>query len=383
VASSFYDSDRRDWVGGKANADRKLRIARFGICGGLAREVRLSVYRGRLEQVWWLRLAPGGVPLDVSPAGSPPCPEDLDLRDPEKLLASVLDQLGEGLSGVVEPVARVVVAPPRGPVSASGSVDRQRWECEIDRYGLVRVTGAGADEIADGLAHADDVVDWLRAISPDDLTEGWVMTPGAVVGKYSPLGTEPSAFRAQPPVLPAKQLHEGVPVAVVPPGREVVLSSHERGSTNASVWIGADGTVLGGFGLGSVADVLETPDGRRLRFAEAPEEWLRYNVEKYDDSDFWVAVQEVVRRQIPAPGVQIAAQLGAYFLEFARIGVTASGQVTITGGYSAEVGALLDAKFDEEPFGWLRQLPERLVAGGIDAFRPQRDHLLITRRADV
>jgi hypothetical protein len=83
---------------------------------------------------------------------------------------------------------------------------------------------------------------------------------------------------------------------------------------------------------------------------------------RYRDSDFWVSVQEVVRREIPHR-VQIGAQLGAYFLEFVRIGVTAAGQVTITGRYSVEVGALLDAKFDQDPFGWLRHLPERLVAG--------------------
>jgi hypothetical protein len=34
-----------------------------------------------------------------------------------------------------------------------------------------------------------------------------------------------------------------------------------------------------------------------------------------------------------------------------RIGVTAAGQVTITGRYPAEVGALLDAKFGEDPSG--------------------------------
>jgi hypothetical protein len=63
-----------------------------------------------------------------------------------------------------------------------------------------------------------------------------------------------------------------------------------------------------------------------------------------------------------------------------RIGVTAAGQVTITGRYPAEVGALLDAKFGEDPSGICQSgsLPAR-----VDAFRAQHDHLPVTRRDGV
>jgi hypothetical protein len=73
--------------------------------------------------------------------------------------------------------------------------------------------------------------------------------------------------------------------------------------------------------------------------------------------------------------VQIGAQLGAYFLEFVRIGVTTAGQVTITGRYSAEVGALLDAKFDEDPFGWLRHLQSGSLPARVDAL-PGRNTII-------
>jgi hypothetical protein len=104
---------------------------------------------------------------------------------------------------------------------------------------------------------------------------------------------------------------------------------------------------------------------------------------RYRDSDFWVSVQEVVRRRYRT-ACRSGPQFGAYFLEFVRIGVTAAGQVTITGRYSVEMGALLDAKFDEDPFGWLRHLPERLVAGHESTpSRAQHDHLPVTRRNGV
>lgn len=146
-------------------------------------------------------------------------------------------------------------------------------------------------------------------------------------------------------------------------------------------WIGAAGTVLGGFGLDSVAEVHQTPDGRRLRLA--PEEWFRYTL----DGTATRTSGYPCRRSSGGryrTACRSGPPLGAYFLEFVRIGVTAAGQVTITGRYSVEMGALLDAKFDEDPFGWLRHLPERLVAGHESTpSRAQHDHLPVTRRNGV
>jgi hypothetical protein len=125
------------------------------------------------------------------------------------------------------------------------------------------------------------------------------------------------------------------------------------------------------------------PDAGRTAASPCARGMVSLHPRRYRDSDFWVSVQEVVRRRYRT-ACRSGPQFGAYFLEFVRIGVTAAGQVTITGRYSVEMGALLDAKFDEDPFGWLRHLPERLVAGHESTpSRAQHDHLPVTRRNGV
>ncbi|MBN6039419.1 hypothetical protein [Amycolatopsis sp. 195334CR] len=335
---NFYERDHRDWTGGPVDARRREGVrslpGRFAATG---EELRLTV-PGR----WSLLVAPDGEVLayDGPVASLPPG------ADP---VAWVREVAGEP---VVERVRRVVLPEPRGPLFARGP----GFTAELDRYGLLRHTGE--------LDVEPDLFDRLRARPGVELTEGWVLKPGETVRKQSQLGVDASRGTVDAPRLPEPAGER----RVAPPGREVLISMHERGSTRWTVHVGANGEFDGPL----------PGDG----FAEAPEAWARAEAARLRDAEFWTSVQEVGRFRIPPPGAEIAARVGEYVLEFARIGVTAAGEVTVLGRYGHEVTALMreSAAFAGDPAHWLRYLPEHLVDAGSANFRPAHDHLLLTHR---
>ncbi|MDI5981213.1 hypothetical protein [Amycolatopsis magusensis] len=340
----FSERDHRDWAGAPVDARRREGVRRLP--GGFAapgEELRLTV-PGRLT----LLLAPDGAVLAFS---GPSRPSETDARfragmDP---VAWVREVAGEP---VVERVRRIVLPEPRGPLFARGP----GFTAELDRYGLLRCTGEPPS--------GPDPFDELRERPGVDLTEGWVLTPGETVRKQSQLGVDAIRGAIDVPRLPVPSGER----RVAAPGREILVSTHERGSVRWSAHIGANGEFDGPL----------PGDG----FAEAPEQWAREEAGRLRDAEFWASVQEVGRLRVPPPGAAIAAQLGDYVLEFARIGITASGEVTVLGRYGHEVTALMreSPAFGEDPATWLRHLPEHLVAAGSAAFRPVHDHLLLTYR---
>ncbi|QFU90637.1 hypothetical protein [Amycolatopsis sp. YIM 10] len=335
---NFYERDHRDWAGAQADARRRegVRLLPGGFAG-TGEELRLTV-PGRLS----LLVAPDGAVLAYSgPAES--------LRPGAEPVAWVREVAGEP---VVERVRRVVLPEPRGPLFARGP----GFTAELDRYGLLRCTGE--------LDAEPDLFDRLRVRPGVELTEGWVLTPGETVRKQSQLGVDAIRSTIDVPRLPPPSGER----RVAAPGREVLISLHERGSTRWSAHVGANGEFDGPL----------PGDG----FAEAPEAWAHAEAGRLRDSEFWASVQEVGRLRIPPPGAEIAARLGDYVLEFARIGVSAAGEVTVLGRYGHEVTALMraSAAFAEDPAHWLRRLPEHLVAAGSANFRPAHDYLLVSHR---
>ncbi|MGC7099624.1 hypothetical protein ACPZ19_33530 [Amycolatopsis lurida] len=346
---NFYERDHRDWAGARADARRRegVRLLAGGFAG-TGEELRLTV-PGRLS----LLVAPDGAVLAYSGPARP-------LRPGADPVAWVREVAGEP---VVERVRRVVLPEPRGPLFARGP----GFTAELDRYGLLRYTGKpdAVPDLLDRLRHAGgDLFDRLRVRPGVELTEGWVLTPGETVRKQSQLGVDATRSAIDVPRLPPPSGER----RVTAPGREVLISLHERGSVRWSAHVGANGEFDGPL----------PGDG----FAEAPEAWAHEEAGRLRDSEFWASVQEVGRLRIPPPGAEIAARLGDYVLEFARIGVSAVGEVTVLGRYGHEVTALMraSAAFAEDPAHWLRQLPEHLVAAGSPDFRPAHDHLLLCHR---
>ncbi|RZS43470.1 hypothetical protein EV193_102450 [Herbihabitans rhizosphaerae] len=386
MGTSYYDSHHWDWNGAKEDARRRERLARlperFAAPG---REVRLSAYRDS-ERVAWLQIAPDGRPLETRGL------DRLQWTDgsPGDALA------GLGARVIAETVLRLTIPAPHGPVLAEGTLGGDPVELSVDRFGLAKVIGAAAEELPlYDAAFAADPFDWARRLPRRmsglrwrRVSEGPTPADESLVDwRVSGLDVQAQPYPASPPTFP-HGLPDHVPSTVAAPGREVLISFHERGSTRWEVHVAADGRVLGADNAARFDHEPRGRDGRPIRFVDAPEDWAFALAVEYGRSEFWGRVQDVVRTSIPAPGESIAARIGRGTPEFLTLGVSPEGAVTLLGDASAAVGERLrwpaevpgtgPLAFADDPVTWLRYA--HTVLGDIERYRPAYDPIQVTVR---
>lgn len=330
------ESERWELLGRQSDEQRRERLARAGLSfDPPGRELRLAVYDGDLKP-WWVRIAPDGTLVSIvwtvaegMPAGH--------WADP----AEALEAARQGRTGFVENVAHRTAVARHGPVGALGRTDGAPWEVELGGAGLLRVTGAAT-------AHADEL-----AAAPD-LTahlSGW---EGLIA-----LTETVSGGDGGPPLLPARgaEIPDGAPTSDLPervaaPGREILLTGHERASTRWALRILADGRIAAtDGGVEPWHRAMLRPDADLAAWAQ---EWPRHGY-----PDFWCDEKEIVRWEIPAPRLPITAQVGSGTVE-----VDTGGAVVVCG---REAKALADAL-----------LAADFAAGPVEALRSLKDSVSIT-----
>jgi len=323
------ESERWDLLGRQTDEQRRERLAHAGLSfDAPGRELRLAVYDGD-HKPWWVRIAPDGRLVSIVwtvPEGMPAG----HWADP----AAALEAACQGRTGFVEDVEHRMAVARHGPVGALGELDGVPWEVELGASGLLRITGA-ATARADELAAAPDLTAHLS---------GW---DGLIALTETLSGGDGS-----PPLLPARgaEIPDGplppdFPERVAPPGREVLLTGHERAKTRWALRILADGRIAATDG-GVEPWHRETlrPDTDLAAWAE---EWPAAGY-----PDFWCDEKEIVRWETAAPKLPVTVQIGASTVE-----VDAGGAAAVCGRDArALADVLLAADFGADPIGAVRSL---------------------------
>ena len=333
------ESAHWDLLGRQGDDVVRDRLAHAGLTfDAPGRELRLAVYDGD-RKPWWVRIAPDGSLLSIVwtvPEGMPAG----HWTDPIAALEVALEAM-PGRLGFIEHVEHRTITAGRAPLGALGRIDGTPWELELSASGLLRVTGSAA-RFAGELAAVPDLVAHLTQ---------WPEA-GLIALTEVPAGGDGS-----PPLVPARgpEIPDGAPPSAFPeraaaPGKEILLAGHERGSRRWALRVLADGRIAAAEGSTDPLPVAELgPDVDPLGWAS---QWPGYGY-----PDFWLGDKEIIRWEVPAPGLPLTVDVGW----LGAVEISAGGAVAVCGDQAREIAdALVAAGIGTAPLETLRALP-RLV----------------------